>query len=329
MVEQAGVKTYLHSWGTQAIVDGNEVQGVIFESKSGRQAILAKVVIDSTGDGDLLPSAGAEFDEKIEPKLRISGLAMCFWIANVNLQKAEEFRLSQPEKYAEQSQEIVKLGGFRGYLKSNLKNQESVVWVHNNIKVTSQVDVEELTRVEFEGRKKMLITHDYRKKHTPGFENSFIVVSDPQLGTRGARRVIGEYVLTARDLDKEEIFKDTVAVLCDTDRGAASIKRPLQRIPYRCMVPQKVENLLVGCRAFSSDDVFNTTFNLIPHCVALGEAAGTAAALAAKEGVKARNVNMETLQNMLVKQGVTLPGNTPRFTLNERWQPRESVPAFM
>jgi hypothetical protein len=329
MVEKAGVKTYLHSWGTQAIVDKNEVQGVIFESKSGRQAILAKVVIDSTGDGDLLPSAGAKFDDKIDPKLRIKGLALCFWIANVDLQRAEEFKLSQPEKYAEQAQEIMKLGGFGGYIKSNLKNQESIVWVHNNIKVTSQTDVEELTRIEFEGRKKMLITLDYRKKYTPGFEKSFIVVSDPQLGTRGARRVTGEYLLTAKDADTDEIFEDTIAVFPDTDRGEKSLKRPLQCMPYRCLVPRKVENLLVGCRAFSSDDVFNTLFNLIPHCIALGEAAGTAAALAVKEGVKVRKVNIETLQNMLIKQGATLSRPALRFVPNEKWQPKETVRPFM
>ncbi len=329
MVEEAGIKTYLHSWGTASIVDKNEVQGIIFESKSGRQAIMAKVVIDSTGDGDLLPSAGADFDEKIDPKLRISGLAMCFWIANVDIQKFDDFRLSQPEKFAEQRQELMKLGGFGGGSRSNLKNQESIMWVHNNLKVSSQTDVEELTRIEFEGRKMMRITMDYRRKNTPGFENSFVVLSDPQLGTRGARRLIGEIVCKAEDMDVEEIYKDTIAVFPDTDRFDASIKRPLQRIPYRCLVPHKVDNLLVGCRAFSSDDVFNMRFNLIPHCVALGEAAGTAAALAVKEGVKVRNVHIETLQDMLVKQGVELTDEHLTFTPSGIWQPKQGTRAFM
>ncbi len=78
MVEEARVKLFLHSWGTQAIVDQEEVQGVIFESKSGRQAILGKVIIDATGDGDLLPSAGAEFDNKIDPRLRIAKADLVF-----------------------------------------------------------------------------------------------------------------------------------------------------------------------------------------------------------------------------------------------------------
>jgi len=308
MVEQAGIKTYLHSWGTQAIVDGNEVQGVIFESKSGRQAILAKVIIDSTGDGDLLPSAGADFEDDIDPKLRISALSLCFWFGGVNLQKTEDFKSTQPQKFAEQAQELLKLGGYGGFLRSNIKHQESVVWVHNRMSVSSQMDVEELTRTEFEGRKKMMITLNYRRKYTPGFEHAFIVVSDPQLGTRGGRRVTGEFRLTAKDQDSDTIYPDTIAVLPDLDRGKASLAHPLQYVPYRALVPHKVDNLLVACRAFSSDGPYNTNFNIIPHCVAYGEAAGTAAAIAVKEGVKVRKVNYEQLQDRLLKQGVTLPG---------------------
>ena len=84
MVAEAKVKTYLHSWGTMPIMDGNKAIGVVFESKSGRQAIMAKVVIDSTGDGDLLPYAGAAFDVDIDPRLRIANLSLSYWIDNVN-----------------------------------------------------------------------------------------------------------------------------------------------------------------------------------------------------------------------------------------------------
>jgi hypothetical protein len=287
--------------GYRRVIERNEVQGIIFESKSGRQAIMAKVVIDATGDGDLLPSAGAEFEEHIDPKLRIANLSMCYWIANVNLAKVEEFRKTNPQKYVELTAECGKLGGYNSFLKSNLKDQESVVWVHNKMPVSSQIDVEELTRTEFEGRKKMRIMHDFFKKYVPGFEHSFIILTDPQLGTRGARRVLGEVRLTAKDMDSNKIWEDTIAVFPDLDRGEASERHPLMNVPYRCMVPQKVDNRLVACRAFSSDDVFNTYFNLIPHCVALGEAAGVAAALAVKERIKPRKV-CATLQHSVIHQ---------------------------
>ena len=310
MVQEAGVKTYLHALGTQPIMEGNKVKGVIFESKSGRQAILAQVVIDSTGDGDLLPYAGAKYETEIDPKLRISALAMCYWIANVDLKKLNEFRETQPEKFAEQAKEITKLGGQSGFMTSNIKDQDGLLWFHNRYPNKSQIDVEELTRVEMEGRKKMLITFDYRKKYTPGFENSYIVLTCPQLGCRGSRRVIGDYILTAKDMASDDPFPDTIAVFPNVDKNETSDKHPLMYMPYRALIPAKVDNMLVACRAFSSDQTVQEYFNLIPHCMALGQAAGTAAALSVKSGVDLRKVNIETLQDSLSRQGVPLPNRS-------------------
>ncbi len=305
MVEEAKIKTYLHSWGTEAITENGKVKGIIFESKSGRQAILGEIIIDSTGDGDLLPSAGAEFDAKIDPKLRIANLSLCYWIANVDLKKAEDFKNSNPEKYAELQQEAEKAGAHPRYIKSNLKDQDSLVWYHPRFACSSQIDVEELTRVEFLGRKKAMATYDFYKKHIPGFEHCYLVLTGPQLGTRGARRVIGEYMPTVEDKASGEVFKDTVAVFPSSMRPT---EKPYMYIPYRSLVPRDVDGLLVACRAFSSDQLINTQFNLIPHCIALGEAAGTAAALAVKSGVEARKVDTEVLQNQLLNQGMLMPG---------------------
>ena len=307
MIEESRIKAYLHSWVVMPIMEGKAVKGVIFESKSGRQAVLGKVVIDATGDGDLLPYAGAEFETDVPPSFRVANLALCFWIGNVDLKKAEEFKSLHPEQFVQQSQELTSLGGYPTFLKSNLKSQDTLVWFHNKFANSSQTDVEELTRVEFEGRKKMLVTFDYRKKHTPGFENSFIALTAPQLGTRGSRRVIGEYRLTKEDLTSEKIFEDTIAILPDLDRGEASAKHPLMYVPYRSLVPRGVDNLLVACRAFSSDAVVQEYFNLIPHCIAYGEAAGAAAALAVKNGVKVKDVGVGQLQRLLASQGVILP----------------------
>ena len=308
MVEEAGVKTYLHAWGTEPVMEGNKARGVIFESKSGRQAVLAKVVIDSTGDGDLLPYAGADFESLIDPTLRIANLSFSYWIANVDLKKYQEYRNSHQKEVAEQMREIRKAGGHAGFMASNLKNQESVVWVFPRYANSSQVDVEELTRVEFLGRKEMLISHDYYKKNFPGFENSFIVLSNPQLGTRGARRVVGEYVVSEKDMNTSDPFEDTIAIFPDVDRGRDSIKYPVTYMPYRCMIPRNVDNMLVACRAFASEAIVNEFFNLIPHCIAFGEAAGTAAAQSISSGVDLRKIDIKALQAGLKKQGVILPG---------------------
>ena len=309
MVTEAKIKTYLHSWGTMPIMDGNKVIGAVFESKSGRQAVLAKVVIDATGDGDLLPYAGATFDTDIAPNIRIANLSLCFWVDNVNYSQVEDFKKENPAKWGELMGNLMKQGGLPGFFRSNLKNQEHVVWFHPRYACSSQIDVEELTRVEFLGREKMLFTHDYFKKYVPGFQDSFIVLSAPQLGTRGARRVHGEYMVTTMDLNTNKPFDDTIAVFPDLDRGDTSIKYPLTYIPYRSMVPKGVDNLLVGCRAFSSDQTANNFFNLIPHCIALGEAAGAAAAISIQDGTDVRNVNIEKLQKQLISQNCILPGN--------------------
>jgi hypothetical protein len=311
MVSEAGVKTYLHSWGSLPIMDGNRATGVVFESKSGRQAIMAKVVIDSTGDGDLLPAAGARFDTDIDPGLRIANLSLSYWIDNVHFLKVDDFRKTRPAEWDGLMRELAGRGGHPFFMRSNLKGQENVVWVHPRYAASSQTDVEELTRVEFLGREKMLLTHEFYKKHIPGFEDSFIVLSGPQLGTRGARRVHGEYMVTSRDLLSGEPFEDTVAIFPDLDRGEASLAHPHLFIPYRSLVPKGVENMLVACRAFSSDQEVNNFFNLIPHCVAFGEAAGTAAALSVNQGVSVRNLDYASLRRRLIAQNVPLPGAYP------------------
>jgi hypothetical protein len=312
MVAEAGVDLLLHSWGTEPIVDGNTVKGVIFESKSGRQAVLGKVVIDSTGDGDMFVAAGAEFDGKLDFNLRTAWLAFVFWVVNVDTRKVDNFKATQPDKYAELMRELVKLGGYPNYFKGVLENQYNVLWYHcfqprSDGKASDAKDVEELTRVEVNARKRALITYEFMKKHVPGFERSFIMLSAPQLGLQGGRRVIGEYTLTEKDMESDEIFEDTIAVLANNDNGEISAKHPTLCIPYRCLVPHQVDGLLVACRAFSSDDSVNQWFNIIPHCICYGQAAGTAAAMAAKAGIQPRKVDYKALRANLVKQGVWLP----------------------
>jgi hypothetical protein len=307
MVSEAGVKTYLHSWGTEPIMEGHKCRGVIFESKSGRQAVLGKVVIDATGDGDLLPYAGVEFETNIPPNFRIANLALPFWVDGVDIKRVNEFRQKNPQQFMEISRKAMEAGAWGGFFTSNLPDQDAIVWFHNRYPNESQIDVEELTRVEFEGRRKMMKTYDFFKENMPGFEKSFIVLSAPQLGTRSSRRLIGEYRLTQKDLADNQPFKDTIAIFPDLDRGQESLDHPLMYIPYRCLLTKNVDNLLVACRAFSSDEHVQEWFNLIPHCIAFGEAAGTASALALQSGVSPKKVDIKALQKQLAKQGVPLP----------------------
>jgi hypothetical protein len=310
MVEEAGVKVFCHAWGTQPIMEGNHCKGVIIESKSGRQAILAKVVIDSTGDGDLFPYANIECETDIPKHYRIANLAVCFWVAGVDFQKAMDFRRNNPREFMALMKQATEYGGQGGFMPSCLPDQESVVWFHSRYPNKSQIDVEELTRVEFLGHKIAGKTIEFYRNNVPGFEKAFLVLTDPQLGTRSSRRMVGEYWLTEKDLDNNQPFEDTIAIFPDLDRGQQSLDHPNMYIPYRALLPRNVDNFLVACRAFSSDMHVQDYFNLIPHCIAFGEAAGTASAMALSAGVGVKKVDIKALQKQLAKQGVPLPDLT-------------------
>jgi len=307
MMEEAGVKLYLHAWGTKPIMEGSTLRGVMIESKSGRQAILGKVVIDSTGDGDLLQPAGADCDTRMLPNLRIAAFAFPFWIGNVDLKRTEEFRAANPEKFTDLMRELASQGGASFYLKDLVKYHDGVVWFHPFFRSMNQADLEEINRVELEGRKKMHMSYKFYRKYVPGFEKSYISISSPQLGTQGGKRVVGEYVCSEKDITSDEIFEDTIAVFANNDNGEISAKHPNVCVPYRSLVPRKIDGLLVACRAFSSECGFNEYFNLIPHCIALGQAAGTAAALSVDAGIQPRKIDYSMLQKNLHRQGVILP----------------------
>lgn len=310
MVENAKIKLFLHSWGTRAIVESGKVKGVIFESKSGRQAVLGNIIIDGTGDGDLLPSAGAEFDAYLDPTSRSSMLALVFRLGNCDYQKLCDFREAQPEKF--QQLLMRDMPAFAGTRLMPLPSpRNDVVWVNNWIPNLNCMNVEDLTTLEVEMRKMMRRGVEFLKKNVPTFENCFILDTASQTGTRGGRRLVGEYVITKEDFATSKKFDDAIAVFprMGPPGGQEEVKHVY--VPYRALVPAKIEGLLVAGRSFSSDYFTNNMANLIPHCIAMGQAAGTAAALAVKGGISARKVDSKTLQKKLIEQGVPLPGLVP------------------
>jgi len=305
MVEEAGVHLYLHSWGVKALTEGNRVTGVVFESKSGRRAVLGKVIIDGSGDGDLLPSAGAEFDAALDPKGRSSMLALVFRLGNCDYQKLCDFKEAEPQRYQELMNGMTKAAGT--FLLPLPTPRNDVLWFNNWIPDMNCMKVEDLTRLEVEMRKIMRRGHAFLKANFPTFENSFILDTASQTGTRGSRRLIGEYVLSRDDFKNRTKFEDTIAVFPRLGPPEET-SNPHVYIPYRVIVPSTVDNLLVAGRSFSSDSDVNNMANLIPHCIALGQAAGTAAALALQHNTTPRKVNVADLQRSLLKQGAVFPG---------------------
>ena len=311
MVEDAGIKLLLHSWGTRAIAEDGIAKGVIFESKSGRQAVMGKVIIDGTGDGDLLPSAGAEWEGGFDPSLRSSMLALVFRIGNCDYQKYCDFRETDQDKAQSLMNEMTEVAGTRLLPLPSPRND--VMWVNNWIPNLDNLNVEHLTELEVSMRRMMRKGFDFMKKNIPGFENSFILDTASQTGTRGGRRVVGEIRISEDDMKNERKYEDTIAVF---SRLGAQGSGRFAYIPYRCLVPKKTEGLLVAGRSFSSDGAANNMANLIPHCIAMGQAAGIAAAMAVKEGIQPRQVDYRKLQEKLLDQDVPLPGIEPAKVSN-------------
>ena len=310
MVEESGVKLFLHSWGTRAIRENGTVKGVVFESKSGRLAILSKIVIDSTGDGDIMSSAGVEYDENIDPRHKAAQMALFWRFGNVDFAKFNEYREINQAEYNELMAELKKVNGGI-FVQPNAANRPDIVWFNNHVPGLNPNNIEHLTSIEVNLRKTVRITHDFFKRNIPGFDKSFIMDTASQVGIRGGRRMIGEHVFSQQDIATGKVHADTIGAFPPTRNAPDDLppgEPPLGYVPYRSLIPRDVDGIMVACRAFSSDMVANDTFNWIPHCITYGEAAGTAAAIAVRDGIQPRVVNYGKLQKQLLKQGVLLPG---------------------
>jgi len=305
MVEEAGIRLYLHSWGCRAIAAEGQVRGVLFESKQGRQAILGKVVIDATGDGDVMATAGAAFDGGLDQESRSAMVAVVFRLGQVDFARFCAWRDANPKAWLAVQERIYALGNFR--LAPFPTTRNDVMWVNNWVPGRSCMDVRDLTWTEVNVRKAMRGTQRILRAEVPGFSDCFILDTASQLGTRGSRRLCGEHVLTLKEVSEARAFDDVIAVFPSLQPSG----RNGIQIPYRTLVPREIEGLLVAGRCFSSDAPANNLTNLIPHCIATGQAAGTAAALALEAGVGVRRIDVRRLQLSLKRQGVPLPEAPP------------------
>ncbi len=273
MVEEAGGKVFLHCWGVDAIVDGNKVQGAVFESKAGRQAILAKTVVDASGDGDLFANAGAEFthcSHNIGLVSRIGNLD------KVDATKAKNVR--KPRR----------LG--------NRTPVPGVNWVNMHGPEVDGLDLETLTRMEMNHRK--FIWHNMQKtRATPGYDKTYLVETAPQLGVRITRTLAGTNRVTLDNLKANKQFADVIGV-----GGATGKSHQEWQIPYGALVPKKIDNLLAAGRCISTELRMADLVRLIPNCFVTGHAAGVAAAVAANDGCTPREVEVPKVQRILKQQ---------------------------
>ena len=302
--ERENIRILCHSWGTKPIMEGDVCKGVIFESKEGRKAVLARIVIDATGDGDLFTRSGAPFQSLADGETRSSTTALVWRVAGINWSDYYEWRLQNPAVDQAFRANLQKRAGYRTFPIPT--NSNEMCWMNNWHADRDCAKIEDQTYTELKTRDSIYAVLDYMREAVPAFRNAYLYDIAPQLGTRCSKRLTGEYVMSANDFAFASKFDDTIAwssTICQiNDCGPVEI-------PYRAILPQKVDNLLAPGRHLSADNVAIDWLNLIPQCVQTGQAAGVAAAVAVADGVGTHGVDVKKVQDILVDQDVPLPRN--------------------
>lgn len=300
MVLERGVRLVYHSWACVPLMENGAVAGVIFESKEGRMAIRAKVVIDATGDGDIFARAGAAYDSDIEQNDAHHCMNTAWLFGGVDMARWIAFRQGNPEGFSAFMA--------KGRTDCGLFEKPYVSW-RDDIALFmgprqsgySGLNVDDLSEVEIRSHRAMQAHLDFYRQHAPGFENAYMLTSAPQIGVRHTRRLVGvDAVLRSRWSDGTAL-PDEVAV-----SPAVSPKFPNISIPYGALVPKELDGLLACGRHVSCDRNSHGFMREIPQCWLTGQAAGVAAALAVRAGVAPRAVSVPELQAELLRQGVYL-----------------------
>ncbi len=330
MLEEAGVKVLLHCMVVDAIMEDNIITGVITESKSGRQAILAKRVIDATGDADMAHFAGAPFRKK--PKHELMETTVNFGCKGVNIGKFLMYVYLNPGKLSDWGETADK-DGFSTYLVEPFRKAQEAgeIRMMDNIKIESYwssytdegeiismdgihlynidpTDVWDLTTAEIEGRKRVLDAINALKRYTPGFKKAKLRTIGTSLGTRESRKIIGTYNINEHEVRNQARFKDSIGICPEFIDGYGVAILPKKgryfHVPFGICVPQNVENLLVAGRCVAGDKISHAATRQMCCCIVTGQGVGIASAISLKENVPSRMVNILEVQNHLIKQGV-------------------------
>ena len=274
MLKEAGVRVLYQTWACEPVVDNGSVKAIVIQNKAGRQAIATKVVIDATGDGDIFAGAGESFElERVHPWL---------WFEMANVEAAA-------------------VPGRGLFFHTPGGGRVLVPWggearVNRKIDAT---DPAEVSAALTDGRDMVMNEAGRLRSTVPGFENATVSLMADQLGITESRRLQGDYVMTREDLDRR--FDDVIA-----RTGHWTKYDCVYNIPYRSLLPRSLDNLLVAGCCISVDHRVHHATKEIPPCMATGEAAGTAAALAVKSGDSVKELDVAVLQKQLRAQGAIL-----------------------
>lgn len=337
LVEEAGIHPMLHRQFVAPIMDGNTIMGVIVESKAGREAILAKRVIDATGDADIAYRAGAPTLKT--PLEEMQAASVMFHIAGVDKNRFMLGVKSDPQTYKDWSsgEWVVETDGkeddmfspflgkpFERAIKDGVipahLNTIGGTWgaVHDSGEMTYMnlihlsgcdgTDPDSMTQFEIEGRRQTMHAIEALRQYTPGCEEVRLRNFGMSIGIRDTRKLDAVYNMTEADVRCEARFDDTIGIYPEFIDGYGVLIIPTtgryMHIPYRSMLPKKINNLIVAGRAIGGDKIAHAATRNMACCAVVGQGAGIAAAFSIKNKCGFAEVDVTKVQAMLAAQGV-------------------------
>lgn len=320
MLKEANVDVLLYTFVCDTITEDGALKGVIVENKSGRSVYLSKVIIDATGDGDVAYKAGAEYFKGREKDEKMQPATIMFKLGGVDYDRAvfpPSFETEVPTEKGELQSLSRKILPYpAGHVLLYKSTLPGVVTVNmTNCTDVDATKAEDWTRATIVCRSQLSKIVNFLREYAPGYENCYIVSSAPFLGIRETRHFKGLYSITENDILEAKVFHDYVVKdahfnfdIHNID-GSGLDKNGSQKnftqnkgytIPYRCLVPEKVDNLLLSGRNISGTHIAHSNFRAMPICMGIGEAAGAAATLAVKKECKVREINAEEIRKIIM-----------------------------
>ncbi len=317
MVEEAGVELRLHTMVVDASSDNGHVRQALLGSKSGLEAAEATIFIDTTGDGDLAARAGVPYEQGRPEDGLSQPMTLMFRMTGVD----EERMPSREEinRLYDQAKAVGEIDNPR----------ENVLWFYttrhgdihfNTTRVVHHdgTSAADLTAAEMEARRQVQQMVNFLTEKVPGFADAYLSTTGTQIGVRESRRILGEYTLTAEDVLGASKFADGIARGCyDIDihnpSGTGTVIKSLPAgesydIPYRCLCPRGFDNLLVAGRPISATHQAHSSLRVMPIAAAVGEAAGTAAAMCIAQEQSVTAVDVAKLRERLRRRGANIGG---------------------
>jgi hypothetical protein len=324
MLDEAGVILQLYTFTSEAIVENHTIKGVITESKSGREAILAKIVIDASGDGDIAAKAGAPFYKGREEDGKMQPVTLMFKVAGVDTDRAVfpggfEDNLEIPKGFIQDlgKENIPHPAGHVLLYRTSLPGV--VTCNMTNVIGVDGTKAEDLTHACYVCRSQMEPIVKFLRAFVPGYENCFPISSASLIGVRETRHFLGEYTLTKEDILEAKVFEDWIvtkahfnfdvhnisgAGLDETGAQKHFTQKKGYTIPYGCFVPKEIDNLFLAGRNISGTHMAHSNYRVMPICANMGQAVGIAAALCVKENVVPRKLEVSKIQEILRADGV-------------------------